>query len=147
MGKKKKRVSSIDASSNIDESNVFCFVCIESFKNSRLKEFWIQYVGRQFRTHEACTVAERNGFYTCKTALPISKYRRQTGLRQLRPNCWLPMLKVSLHSFTQISCDFEELGFWSRYLSASQIWVFNARFPITMLRWMHVLVWPPACGR
>ena len=74
--KKKRRISSTDSSSNSDESAVFCFVCIEGFKNSRPKEFWIQYMTHQFRAHEACTAPERNGFYTCKTALPMTKYRR-----------------------------------------------------------------------
>ena len=49
--------------------------------------------------------------------------------------------------FTQIRCDFEELWFWSRHLPVSQIWGFSARLPISTLKWMHVLVWPPACHR
>lgn len=65
---KKKKISkpvnqTPDSSTDEDEENCFCLVCLEPYQGSRSKEVWIQCLECKGWSHEECTKGDR--FYVC----------------------------------------------------------------------------------
>ncbi|RZF35666.1 hypothetical protein LSTR_LSTR014850, partial [Laodelphax striatellus] len=52
------------SSSEDEDDDCFCIVCLDSFKNSKSREKWIQYIECKNWAHELCTPGPNN-FHVC----------------------------------------------------------------------------------